>query len=61
MSLVEYASKKITDTLPPAKILPPQRAMISTKTIVGFWPGQLITVAGRPGMGKNAVGFIAGK
>jgi len=53
MSLVEYASKKITDTLPPAKILPPQRAMIATKTIVGFWPGQLITVAGRPGMGKT--------
>ena len=35
MSLVEYASKKITDTLPPAKNLPPQRAMMAGPTRAG--------------------------
>jgi hypothetical protein len=53
MSLVEYASKKITDTLPPAKILPPQRAMIRTNTLFGLWPADLVGIAGRPGMGKT--------
>ena len=53
MLLVEYASKKITDTLPPAKILPPQRAMIRTNTLFGLWPADLVGIAGRPGMGKT--------
>lgn len=53
MTLAQWSAGKTSGTLPPPKIMLPQIEFRRRNLIRGFYPGQVITVAARPGMGKT--------